>query len=177
MTFCKLEGALEMVDLEGGPSGGKGLDDMDVLVGLVIAEELLLPPWFELRPELTDDGLDRVPDPLEVCLAALVTCLDVPCGLGREVCVVSVFVKVKVKNFSSSISQTVMIILAKMCLPVGRWSARAKQAGDIFSWLMMTSTTASCTVERSLFVLDHLLFGSALSAVGVTSPSLNSDSG
>ena len=85
MTFCKLEGALERVVLVGGPRGGKGLDDMDVFVGLVIAEELLLPSWFELRPELTEDGLDCVPDPLEVCFAALITCLDVPLELGRDV--------------------------------------------------------------------------------------------
>jgi hypothetical protein len=58
MTFCKLEGAFERVVLVGGPRGGKGLDDIEVFVGLAIAEELLLPPRFELRPELTDDGLD-----------------------------------------------------------------------------------------------------------------------
>jgi hypothetical protein len=58
MIFCKLEGAPAAVDLVGGPRGGKGLEDMDVFVGLVIAEEWLLPPRFELRPELTDDGLD-----------------------------------------------------------------------------------------------------------------------
>ena len=44
MTFCRLEGALEIVDFVGGPSGGKGLVDEDAFVGLVMAEELLLPP-------------------------------------------------------------------------------------------------------------------------------------
>jgi hypothetical protein len=44
MTFCRLEGALEIVVLEGGPSGGNGLDDMFVLVGLVTAEEVLPSP-------------------------------------------------------------------------------------------------------------------------------------
>jgi hypothetical protein len=58
MTFCKVEGELETMDLEGGPKGGNGLADIDTLVGLVMAEELLLPPWFELRPELTEDGLE-----------------------------------------------------------------------------------------------------------------------
>jgi hypothetical protein len=55
----------------------------------------------------------------------------------------SVLVKVNVKNFSSSISHTVMIILAKVCLVAGFWLGRAKQAGDRFSRLIKTSTTAS----------------------------------
>jgi hypothetical protein len=111
MIFCRLEGAPATVDLVGGPRGGKGLEDMDVFVGLVIAEEWLLPPRFELRSELTDDGLDWC-DPLELCVAALITCLDVPLELGRDFWSLSVLVKVIVKNFSSSISQIVMIILA-----------------------------------------------------------------
>jgi hypothetical protein len=58
VTFCRLDGALETVDFEGGPKGGKGLADIDAFVGLVMAEELLLPPWLELRPELVDEGLE-----------------------------------------------------------------------------------------------------------------------
>jgi hypothetical protein len=47
-----------MADLEGGPKGGKGLADIDTVVGLVMADELLLPPAFELLSELTEDGLE-----------------------------------------------------------------------------------------------------------------------
>jgi hypothetical protein len=45
MTFCKLEVVLDKVvlDLDGGPSGGNGPADIDALVGLVIADVLLLP--------------------------------------------------------------------------------------------------------------------------------------
>lgn len=96
-TFCKLDGVLEMPDLDGGPKGGNGLADKDTLVGLVIADDALLPPLVELRSEPTEDGLERDPDPeaepelldpKEVCFearAALVTCLDVPCELGSDV--------------------------------------------------------------------------------------------
>jgi len=56
ITFCRLEGPLDRPDLDGGPSGGNGLADILTVVGLVMAEELLLPPWFELRVEAVDDG-------------------------------------------------------------------------------------------------------------------------
>jgi hypothetical protein len=66
-TFCKLDGPLEVALLEGGPRGGNGLDDIDAFEGLVMAEELLR-PWFELCPELMDEGLEceADPDPIEV---------------------------------------------------------------------------------------------------------------
>ena len=52
-----------MLVLEGGPNGGNGLPDIDVRVGVVIAEALLLPPQ-ELRAdfELTDEGLEHFPE-------------------------------------------------------------------------------------------------------------------
>jgi hypothetical protein len=45
ITFCKLDGAFKRpLRRAGGPNGGKGEADMDAFVGIVIAEELLLPP-------------------------------------------------------------------------------------------------------------------------------------
>lgn len=84
-TFCKADGPLEIGFLEGGPRGGNGEVDMEAFVGLVIADEPLLPPPCVelLRPELTDDGLEWDPEPAEPsgrCFAARVTCLD--CTLG-----------------------------------------------------------------------------------------------
>ena len=61
---------------------------MEAFVGLVMADELLLPPWFELRPEATEHGLDPEPEPVESsekCFEARSTCLDCPRELGREV--------------------------------------------------------------------------------------------
>jgi len=78
MTFCKLDGAFEAVDLEGGPKGGKGLVDIETAVGEVMAEELLL-PREEPFPELADEGLELDPDPLdptEMCFVARSTGLD-----------------------------------------------------------------------------------------------------
>jgi len=58
-TFCKADGPLEIGSFVGGPRGGNGEADMEAVVGLVIADEPVLPPpWLELRPELTDDGLE-----------------------------------------------------------------------------------------------------------------------
>ena len=65
-TFCKIDGAAETCDLDGGPKGGKGLADIGAFVGLVIADELLLLPWVELLPEDTDDGLEREVEPDEL---------------------------------------------------------------------------------------------------------------
>lgn len=88
MIFCKLEGDPEIPDLDGGPNGGNGLCDIDAAVGLVIADELQLLPWVELRPELTEERLDCVEDKtgtVEGNLGALEILLGAPLEPGREV--------------------------------------------------------------------------------------------
>jgi hypothetical protein len=58
ITFCKLEGEFDTGRFEGGPKGGNGLVDIETFIGLVMAEELELPPRFELWPEWIEDGLE-----------------------------------------------------------------------------------------------------------------------
>ena len=53
MIFCRLEGA-DVLSLDGGPSGGNGLADMEALEGEVMADGRPL-PWDDPRPELVDD--------------------------------------------------------------------------------------------------------------------------
>lgn len=43
ITFCRIDGAPDLLTREGGPKGGNGEDDIGALVGLVIADEPLDP--------------------------------------------------------------------------------------------------------------------------------------
>lgn len=44
ITFCKIDGAPDLLTREGGPKGGNGEDDIGAFVGLVIAGGPLDPP-------------------------------------------------------------------------------------------------------------------------------------
>lgn len=38
VTFCRMDGELDMDDLDGGPMGGNGLDDNETDEGFIIQE-------------------------------------------------------------------------------------------------------------------------------------------
>jgi len=86
-----MDGVVAVGILDGGPSGGNGLADIEAVVGLVI-EELLRESWFELCPELIlerEPRESRDPGPVELRvvgrLTILAICLDCPRELGKDV--------------------------------------------------------------------------------------------
>lgn len=97
------------MDLNGGPSGGKGLEDKETGLGLMRYDGEEEEPWLDA----IDDGLDAV---AIVFLSADSRALDRATFflLEAECDSDSVLVKVRVKYvWCSAISHTLMIILAK----------------------------------------------------------------
>jgi len=148
MIFSRIDGAVVVAVLDGGPRGGKGLADIEAVVGL-FNEGLPKESWFEFCPELK---LEREPSDLEPAesnavgrLTALEICLDCTRELGKDVWFESLSVNVNVKYLSSSISQIVMIILANTCFPApaAAFDPPAKHESSMSAEDSTTSTTAS----------------------------------
>lgn len=148
IIFCRCE-VPDWPFFEGGPSGGNGDVDKDKPVGLVIADELEEPPFFELWPELIDEGLEREfeSEPaLDFGCWTRCTCRGLPfISLATGLVELSVLVKVRVKNLSSSVSQIVIIIFADT------WRKLTSFFLDVTAFKlpcwMMTSMTESCTTD------------------------------
>jgi hypothetical protein len=107
MSFCRIDGELEWAALDGGPMGGKGLDDSDTALGLIrkldelesrlVAAEGVVELAIDLRSAASSTS-DRATDFF---------------GLETELGIDWELVKVRVKYVCrSSTSHTVMIILA-----------------------------------------------------------------